>query len=179
MIKEKERKKMILEGILFVSGSPQPIKRLAKFLNLKLAETRELAEELLKDYQEGKRGLSLIFLDDKIQLTTSKEISSEIEIFLSESFSQELSPVLLETLSIIAYFGPLSRSQIEEIRGVNSYYPLRVLSLRGLIEKKEHPTIPNAYLYQISSEFLAHLGLNRKEELPDYEEFRKKRTNYL
>ncbi len=168
----QEEKKAIIEGILFLSGEAYPLKKIAKFLGVSLKETKELVFQLKKEYQQRKSGLSFIEMDDKIQMVTAKEISSQMQKFLAKDFSENLSPVLLETLAIIAYKGPLSRSQIDEIRGVNSSYPLRVLLLRGLVEKEDHPTIPNAYIYKVSFDFLRHLGINSLKELPEYERLR-------
>ena len=170
----KKHQKAILEGILFVSGEPQPLKKIAKFLNLSLGDLKILIEELKEEYKKESRGFSFLELGENIQMVTSPEISQEIKEFLKRDFSSDLSPVLVETLAIVAYKGPLSRSQIDEIRGVNSSYPLRILSLRGLIDRDQHPTIPNAYLYKVSFDFLRYLGLNSLEELPNYAELRKK-----
>ena len=168
-----KQKKAALEAILFLSGEPQSVKNLAKILGLKAGQVKELFLELWEDYKKRNSGLSFIEMNGKIQMTTSAFVSEEVKKFLSKDFTQDLSPVLLETLAIIAYKGPLSRSQIEEIRGVNSTYPLRMLSLRGLIEKEPHPTIPNAYIYKVSFDFLRHLGLDSIKELPDYERLSK------
>ncbi len=168
----KENKKSIIEAILFLNGEPYPLKDLAKFLNISLEETKNLLEELANYYEKRRSGLTFIVSDKKVQMTTSAQVSLAVQKFLNKNFSDNLSPVLLETLAIIAYKGPLSRAKIDEIRGVNSSYPLRVLLLRGLIEKKPHPTIPNAYIYEASFDFLRFLGINSLKELPNYEKIR-------
>ena len=160
-----------IEGILFASGGPQKIAKIAKVIEKDIIETKNLLIELKKEYQNENRGLDLIFLEDKVQLVSSPFTSFYIKKFLEKDFSEELSFPLLETLAILAYKGPMSRHQIEEIRGVNSVYALRSLCLRGLIEREPHPDIPRAYLYKISFEFLKHLGVSSLKELPDYERF--------
>jgi len=161
----------IIEGILFASGAPQRIAKIAKVIGKDIIETKNLLIQLKKQYQDKDRGLDLVFLEDKVQLVSSPEISFYIEKFLEKDFSEELSFPLLETLAILAYKGPMSRHQIEEIRGVNSVYALRALCLRGLVEREPHPDIPRAYLYKVSFEFLKHLGLSSLKELPEYEKF--------
>ncbi len=168
----KQKQKSIIEGILFVNGEPYSIKKISNFLKLSYKETKKIIEELKEEYQKRKSGLSFVEMDDKIQMVTSNYISYDLEKFLAKNFSENLSPALLETLSIIAYKGPISRLQIDEIRGVNSSYPLRMLLLRGLIEKESHPTIPNAFIYKVSFDFLRYLGINNLNELPEYERFR-------
>ena len=160
-----------IEGILFASGGPQKIAKIARTIGKDIIETKNLLEKLKEEYQNENRGLDLIFLEDKVQLVSSPSISFYIKKFLEKDFSEELSFPLIETLAILAYKGPMTRHQIEEIRGVNSVYTLRILCLRGLVERELHSDLPRAYLYKISFEFLKHLGITSLKELPDYEKF--------
>jgi len=173
MTEEKKPKNLIavVEGILFVAGAPQRIAKIAKVIGKDIIETKKILEELKEEYQKENRGLDLIFLEDKVQLVSSPSISFYIQKFLEKDFSEELSFPLLETLAILAYKGPMTRHQVEEIRGVNSVYALRALCLRGLVEREPHPEIPRAYLYKVSFELLKHLGISSLKELPDYEKF--------
>ena len=84
-----------------------------------------------------------------------------------------LTPASLETLAIIAYLGPCNRALIEYVRGVNSTFILRSLMIRGLVERKPDPKRMNTFLYQVSFDFLRHMGLTRQGDLPDYEKYRK------
>lgn len=163
--------KSIIESILFSAGEPISIKKLAETLNKKQSLVEELVRELAEDYQNKKRGLRIIQKEKEIQLVSNPENSKYVEKMVKDEVQEDLTPAALETLAIIAYRGPISRAEIEEIRGVNSSYILRNLLIRGLIDRKEHPKDNRAYIYQISFNFLRKLGLQSIEELPDYNKF--------
>lgn len=159
----------LIEALLFVSGEPLSLKKMAKIL--KSAE-KNIQDAILKLQQSNKefgRGLNIINIDDAFQLTAISEASPYLTDFIKDNFNEELTPASLETLSIIAYRGPLTRFEIENIRGVNSSYILRQLSIRGLVAKEPSPKNLLAYQYKISFEFLKHLGLNNISELPNYD----------
>ena len=98
---------------------------------------------------------------------------------MKSEFNEELSRAAVETAAIIAYQGPLTRVDIEYVRGVNSSFILRSLMMRGLIERVENPKDARSYLYRISFDFLKHLGVVRIEELPQYEELHKEKMGGL
>ena len=102
-------------------------------------------------------------------LGTAKELSSLIQVITQENISTDLGKSGLETLSIILYRGPISRTDIDYIRGVNSQFIIRNLLVRGLIERVDNPKDSRSYLYTSSLELLAHLGLSKVTDLPDYE----------
>lgn len=160
--------KSIIESILFSTGEPISIERLAKTLNKKQNLVKEATEQLAEEYENKKRGLRIIRKGEKVQLVSNPENSKYIEKLVKDEVQEELTPAALETLAIVAYRGPISRAEIEEIRGVNSSYTLRNLLIRGLIDRKGHPEDSRAYIYQVSFNFLRKLGLKSIEELPDY-----------
>lgn len=170
---EQENLKSLIESLLFVSGEPLKIKKIAATAGVVAAEVRDAANALRDDLRNGKRGIQLIEKDDEIQLVTSAENSKLMDEFLKNEMEQGLSRASLETLAIVAYRGPLTRIEIEEIRGVNCSYSLRYLLLRGLIERLENPADSRSWHYQISFDFLRKLNLSRKEDLPRYEELKK------
>lgn len=169
--------KYILESIFFVYGEPLSTEKLAKITNAKKETVLQAVEELKKDY-EG-RGLTILQKDDEVQLATSPENSQYIETLIKSEFTEELSRAALETVAIIAYKGPLTRAQIEYVRGVNSSFTLRNLLMRGLVERIENPKDARSFLYRVSFDFLKHFGFTKIEELPNYEEFRKEKIEVL
>ncbi|MBI2096640.1 MAG: SMC-Scp complex subunit ScpB [Candidatus Sungbacteria bacterium] len=160
-----------IEAILFMSGEPVGAARFAKILGVKIGAVESALEELKSDY--AGRGIRLIRHNDAWQLGTAPEASDAIESLVKSEFSDELSKAALEVLSIIAYKGPLTRTEIEYIRGVNSSFILRSLLLRGLIERMENPKDARSYLYRVSVDFIKHLGLENIGELPEWESFHK------
>jgi segregation and condensation protein B len=183
-----------IEAILFIYGEPIEIKRLVKILQkrglnadsrelnadtnligdkteIKESDIKKALEELQQSYQIEDRGLYLIFSDDRVQLATKPKFTLFLENFMKEEIKENLTPAALETLSLIAYLGPLSRAEIDYYRGVNSSFILRNLLIRGLIERFSNPQKPNLYLYQVSFNLLRYLGLSKIEDLPEYEKY--------
>ena len=158
-----------LEAILFLYGEPIKLKKLAEILGVEQTEVKEAAMSLAKRVNQAEnRGLNIIVFDDRVQLTTKPELKSLLTKIANEELDNPLTPASLETLAIIAYLGPCNRSLIEYIRGVNSTFILRSLMIRGLIERHPDPKRANAFVYQVSFDFLRHIGINSPEELPDY-----------
>lgn len=177
---EKDRKSnkiAKLEALLFVYGEPLAYKKIAKFLDVKADEARELAAALADHLKNREAGLALLVDEEKVQLVTHADFGSLLEEIIKEEFNEELSPASLETLSIILYAAPVSRAELEYIRGVNSSFTLRSLLLRGLIERSPDPHRPNAFVYNPSFEVLKYLGVGRREELPEFEKFKKLMEN--
>ena len=148
------------------------IKRIKKILNVSEETVREAANILKEEYAAEKRGLILIENADRLQLATKPEISVFLEDFVKEEFKEELTPASLESLSLIAYLGPLSRARLDYFRGVNSSFILRNLLLRGLIERYPDPQKGNVYLYQASFDLLKYLGISKIEDLPEYHKYK-------
>ena len=169
--------KSILETVLFVHGEPISEEKLAQLLKVKKEEVRQALEKLSQDYTG--RGLELIKKDNEWCLGTNPQNAKFVEDLMKSEFNEELSRAAVETAAIIAYQGPLTRVDIEYVRGVNSSFILRSLMMRGLIERVENPKDARSYLYRISFDFLKHLGVVRIEELPQYEELHKEKMGGL
>lgn len=161
-----------VEALLFVYGEPMKIKRIADILKIKENAVEEALKELENGYLAENRGLKLVLNDRQAQLATKPDFAVILEDFIKEEFKENLTPASLETLSLIAYLGPISRVQIDYHRGVNSSFILRNLLIRGLIERFLDPQKNNAYLYQSSFDLLKYLGISKIEELPEYDKFK-------
>lgn len=161
-----------LEALLFIYGEAMPLKRIAKVLDTSLEKVKEAVFELQKKLDESESALTLIYKDGYVQMVTKGEYSSLLETLVKAETNEALSPAALETLAIISYASPISRVDIDYIRGVNSSFILRSLLLRGLIERKVDPDKKNSYLYRPSMEMLKHLGIRSLKELPEYEKFK-------
>lgn len=158
-----------IESILFASGDPVLISRLAEVLGVTEEDVGRAIDFLVTSYQEEGRGLSLAGKDGAVRLTTRPDNASFVEKALSLDREGPLSRAALETLSIVAYRGPISHTEIEVIRGVNSSISLRALLLRGLIERRENPSDARGYVYSVSFSFLESMGISDISELPDYD----------
>ena len=164
----------ILESLFFISGEPVSFKKLEKIIGKDKEELKLAAGVLAKKYEDEKRGLRILIKDNQAQMVTAKENSEYLDKFIRSDLQDNLSQAALEALSIIAYRGPISRAEIEEIRGVNCSFTLRQLLIRGLVERMNNPRDTRAYLYRISFDFLKKLGVKNVNELPDFEELNKK-----
>lgn len=164
--------KSCVESLLFVSGEPMSFGKLSKIIGEKENVLKEAAEELANDYKSRQSGVRVIVNDSKAQMVTVGENAEVVEKLMKIDIEGDLSRSALETISIVAYRGPLSRAEIEEIRGVNTSFTLRQLAIRGLVEKIDNPHDARAYLYKISFDFLRHLGMEKIEDLPRYQELR-------
>ncbi len=161
-----------LEALLFIYGEPMEVRKLAKILGVKEFEVSEGLELLEKELQREERGLALVQDKGKAQLVTKPAFAKLLEDITKQEFSEMLTPAALETLSIIAYAGPISRADIEFIRGVNSSFIMRTLLMRGLVERSVDPKRSNTYIYSTSFELLRHLGLTKNSDLPDYSKYK-------
>jgi len=168
-----------LEALLFVYGEPVRTKTLADKLGVKEEAVKDSLNQLRTELESEKRGLSLVFAEDRVQLTTKPSLSDLMEKIIKEEFDTDLTAASLETLSIIAYLGPCNRAEIDYIRGVNSSFILRNLTVRGLVERKLDPHRSNAFIYNVSFDFLKHMGLGGTEDLPEYEKYRELVKSYL
>jgi len=138
---------------------------------MKKEEAETLAEELKRRLKDPARGLELVADREKVQLATKPEWNSILESFVKEELTEDLSPASLETLSIVSYLGPISRTRIEYLRGVNSSVILRSLMIRGLIERFPDPEHPAGFLYRLTFDAMKHLGIQQKEDLPEFSKF--------
>ena len=157
-----------LESLLFISSKPLTVKDIAELTGAKAKEVEETLEQLAHDYKEQARGFILIKNNNQNQLTTSQENTELVSKFLKDETSGELSQPSLEALTIIAYRGPITKLELERIRGVNCSLILRNLLIRGLIEEKLDKQ-KNESFYLVTLEFIKFLGVSSVDELPDYE----------
>ena len=159
-----------IESILFFKGEAVSFEALSGILEKSESEIVSALDVLKNDLQN--RGIRLIQNSGRVMLGTAPEMSSVIEKIKKEELSKDLGKASLETLSIILYRGPVRKSQIDYIRGVNSGSILRNLLVRGLIEKKTDKESQRSFLYYPTFELLSYLGVSRLEELPEYERVR-------
>ena len=158
-----------LEALLFVANSPVSIAQLASALNRTQGEIRNGLESLRKKYEE-ESGLQLQEWNKKFQLTTRPEFSEIIEEFLGIEVTTTLSQASLEALAIIAYKQPITRPEIDEIRGVNSDGVVRNLLSKGLIEEVGRvDAVGRPILYGTTADFLSYFGIHSLDELPAFD----------
>src|SRR3989338_4881015 len=160
-----------IEALLFVAGEPISLDRLSKLLKKDKEEVKKALENLAQSLAGA--GIRLSENKNQYLLVTAPELSKTVEEYMKQELGEDLSRSTLETLAIIVYEGPLSRSKIDYIRGVNSSFTVRNLMIRGLIERKADPKDSRSWLYSPSFEFLKYMGINKIETLPGYEEFKK------
>ncbi len=167
-----------LEALLFVHGEPLSFTKIGKILEIEEDAARGLAKTLEERLANEERGLMLVFGGERVQLATKPAFAKIVEGFVKAELAEELTPASLETLAIIAYFGPVTKAQIDYQRGVNSAFILRSLMIRGLILRATDPAHPASYVYRPSFPLLTHLGLARQDDLPDYENYRQLLTKF-
>lgn len=154
----------ILESILFVSGTPVDISDVTSKLAVTKKEVLTAAEKLKEKYDKGS-GFELLFFGSKLQLASKSQYANEVAAVLNPIRERQLSRATLETLSIVAYKQPVTRLEIEEIRGVSSDYAINILLEHKLIEivgRKE--TVGHPVLFGTTDEFLRRFGLRELAE---------------
>ena len=157
-----------IESILFVSGEPVRISRIAAVLGVDDREIENAASAMRDWYSYERRGIRLIVLEDSLQLCSSPEFSDQIRYALETRKPPQLSQPALEVLSVIAYFQPVTRAYIEQIRGVDSSYTVGLLQDRGFIESCGRLAAPGRpLLYRTTHVFLRTFGLESLRELPE------------
>jgi len=156
-----------LEAVLFVTEHPVPAQELAQVLELSSARIDELLSELDHQLKAREAGLVLKSVAGGWRLYSHPDAYPYLERFSSSATSRKLSPAAMETLAVVAYRQPVSRTQISEMRGVDSDSAVRTLERLGLVEEKERLSIPgNPAVYRTTDLFLEKLGLNDLAELP-------------
>ena len=164
-----EKTKSAIESILFVSGEPMKISKISKIIEISKEDVENALMLLNGDYSSQKRGITILRKEDEVQMATSPDNAEYADKVVKSDLQEALSNAALEVLSIIAYRGPISRTEIEAIRGVNCTYTLRNLLMRGLIERIDNPKDLRGYVYKISFEFLKKLGIDNVDKLPDFD----------
>ncbi len=158
-----------LEAILFASAKPLSIASLRTLFDVSEPVLREAIDDVSRRFNTDSSGIHLVEHEGKVQFVTSPEHADLLRAFLKQEVSGELTRPSLETLTIIAYRGPITKPEMEQIRGVNCTLILRNLLMRGLIEERDDAQRLQP-VYTVSTDFLRHLGLHSISDLPSYDE---------
>lgn len=160
--------KSALEAILFAAGEPVPAARISLILSVDEDDVYAAAKSLSDEYSFNQRGIRLLRLGDKLQLCSSPEYAMIISKVLEQRKPPMLSQPALETLAVVAYFQPVTRAYIDQVRGVDSSYTVGVLLDRGLIEKCGKLEVPGRpSLLRTTDVFLRTMGISDLTELPE------------
>lgn len=161
----------VLESILFASGDPMPLSRLCALLDKSEEEILDAAGRLADGYSFERRGIRLLRLEDNLQLCSAPENGEYVRRALETRKPPRLSPAAMEVLTIVAYFQPVTKTYIEQIRGVDSSYTVGLLVDRELIEPCGRLDVPGRpTIYRTTHGFLRAFGLSSLDELPEQEE---------
>lgn len=164
-------KEGILEGLLFVVGDDGlTLKQISELLEENIDTCKEILLSLKQAYEADNRGIRISYLGDAFKLTTKKEHKDYYQKLIVNPTTNTLSQAALETLAIIAYNQPITRIEIDELRGVNNTWLLRKLVAKGLIKEVGKSTMPGRpNLYGTTSDFLDYFGLSTIKDLPKIE----------
>ena len=159
----------VLEGLLFVVGDEGlTLTQICEILNVDNDSAKKLLTELKSKYESDDHGIRISFLGDAFKLTTKKEHKDYYQKLIEIPETNTLSQSALETLAIIAYNQPLTRVEVDNLRGVNSTYAIRKLVAKGLVKEAGKSTMPGRpNLYRTTREFLDYFGLATIEDLPE------------
>ena len=156
-----------IEAILFVAGEPVSIKDLARVLQMGEKELSRVLKEIKDEYDYENRGFLLKRFGSHVQLATRPLYSGDVVRLLQPVQQQSLSQAAMEMLAVVAYKQPVTRAEVEQIRGVKCDYSLQSLILKGLIEEAgRKDTIGRPIIYRTTDQFLSHFGIQSLEELP-------------
>ncbi len=164
--------KAILEALLFAAPEPLSLHRLAELMGMEEKAVRSLLDELRQDYEAASRGLTIIDVAGGYQLATRPDLQEYLSRLLPDRRQPVLSRAALETLAVVAYNQPVTRAEIEHIRGVASDRSVTSLMEKGLVQEGGRRDAPGRpILYGTSPLFLQHFGLNSLADLPRLEDF--------
>lgn len=151
---------------LFTKGEPVSRTELMRYFSLDDAALTEA----VSGAAEGLRALGLTLVDDgkEYELRSAPEMAALVEQIRKDEYGRDIGKAGIETLAIVLYKGPASRSEIDYIRGVNSSHILRSLAMRGLLRRVTHPKDERSFLYEPTTELLSHLGVGKRDELPEF-----------
>lgn len=161
-----------IESILFVASKPLSAKKIAGVLKINENEALLVLEGLASEYNTQESGIVVLRNNDEWRMAANPANMDVAENFLKAEISGELTRQQLETLTAVAYCGPITKPELEQIRGVNCGIILRNLMMRGLIKEAEDPAnlLPT---YEVTMDFVRHLGVNKLSDLPEYAELHK------
>lgn len=167
--------KAVLEGLLFVVGEDGlTLNQIEEVLEVDEDTSKSLIMELKKDYEDESRGLRIDFLGNRFKITTKYEHKAYYQKLLENPETNTLSQAALETLAIIAYNEPITRVQVDSIRGVGSTSIIRKLVAKGFIKESGRSDLPGRpILYETTHEFLDYFGLSSIEDLPNIDDIMK------
>lgn len=171
---ENHLRKAAVEALLFVAGEPVALSALVKTTEINEADIKRLMAELISDYKERNSGIIVAEIADGYQMVTNPDFSLFVKKFKNINQTNKLSPPALETLAITAYKQPITKLEIDQLRGVNSDGAVKSLLDKRLIKivgKKETPGRP--FLYGTTKEFLQYFGLKNLSDLPPINDFLK------
>lgn len=163
-----------VEALLFAAGAPLAYPKLFRLLGEKESAIKKAIADLSLEYKKQKRGIQILDRKNTVEMVTNADYGNVVSGLLKFEKEEQLSQPVMETLTIVAYRGPVSRADIELIRGVNSQYALRNLVMRGLLIQKQDPNDSRQSSYQVSENFLKHMGVTAVEELPEYKQLSQK-----
>ena len=166
---QKSYKKEI-EAILFYKGEEVSLKEICSILEIDEEKAIQSINELEDDLKHS--ALFLVKRNQNFCLTTKGEYSKIIEKIVKDELNKDLSQASLEILSIVLYKHPVTKKEIEYIRGVNSSFSIRNLLIRGLIERESSKLDDRVYLYKPTLELMMHLGIGSFDELPEFSKIR-------
>ena len=157
-----------IEAILFAAGDTVRIDRISLILGVDPADILEASEKLSEMYESNNRGIRIVRIGDKLQMVSNPDFASDIIKVLEHRKPPRLSAPALETLSIVAYYQPVTRAYVDQIRGVDSSYTVSVLMDKGLIDKQGYLNVPGRpALYGTTDLFLRTMGITNLDELPE------------
>src|SRR3989338_3361601 len=158
-----------IEAVLLVSNRPLTVRELADHCKSDVEAVSSALRELAAAYdQRPDSGITLQRIGNQVQLVSAGDHAASVQHFLKQETTGELTRAQLESLTIVAYRGPITRAELEQIRGVNCAIILRNLMIRGLVESKQDAKKMQT-VYNITFDFLKFLGLNQQSELPNYQ----------
>ena len=156
-----------IEAILFVSGDAVEIRDLARAMNLDEKTVRKILKELESEYDYQQRGFLLKRFGDRVQLATRPLYAEDVVRLLQPVQKQSLSQAAMETLAVVAYKQPVTRAEVDKIRGVKCDYSLQSLTVRGLIQEVgRRETVGRPIVFGTTDEFLSRFGIESLEQLP-------------
>ena len=160
--------KALIESLLFISGKPLSLTKLSEILKKDKKEVAAAIEALMEKYITADQGVHIQKAGNSYQMATNPKYADIIKEFIKSEQVGELTKPSLESLTIIAYRGPITKAELEQIRGVNCSLIIRNLMIRGLIEAQDDRE-KMATVYTITFGFLQFLGLDRVSQLPNYQ----------
>jgi len=168
---EKHDMQSAVEAVLFASGGPVPVSALGEALGVTELELGPVLQQMIDSFRFERRGIQVVRVEDSVQMATNPEFGGIVQAVLSPRHSRPLSQSTLETLSVVAYRQPVTRREIEDIRGVSSDYSLEVLLKRGLIrEAGNADRLGRPMLFATTDEFLRCFALESLAQLPVLDE---------